>query len=88
MDKSKFKIFVAGHKGLVGSAIIRELNRKGYKKIITASKSSFSIRSIDAKYLTPDSKQPEEEKFLSQTAVTSHPPMDCITWCRLLPTIP
>ena len=43
MDKSKFKIFVAGHKGLVGSAIIRELNKKGYKKIITASKSSLDL---------------------------------------------
>ena len=37
------RIFVAGHKGLVGSAIIRELNKKGYKKIITASKSSLDI---------------------------------------------
>ena len=29
----KNKIFVAGHTGLVGSAIVRELKRKGYKKI-------------------------------------------------------
>ena len=26
------KIYVAGHKGLVGSAILRQLKKKGYKK--------------------------------------------------------
>jgi len=43
MNKSKFKIFVAGHKGLVGSAIVRKLNKKGYKRIITATKSSLDL---------------------------------------------
>ena len=33
MDKDS-KIYVAGHKGLVGSAIIRNLNNKGFKNII------------------------------------------------------
>jgi GDP-L-fucose synthase len=28
------KIYVAGHTGLVGSAIVRKLKKKGYKKII------------------------------------------------------
>ncbi|GGL48550.1 hypothetical protein GCM10007968_10920 [Sporolactobacillus putidus] len=28
------RIFVAGHQGLVGSALVRSLNRKGYKTII------------------------------------------------------
>ena len=27
------KIYVAGHTGLVGSAIVRKLKKKGYKKI-------------------------------------------------------
>ena len=31
------KIFLAGHKGLVGSAILKKLKQKGYKKIITAN---------------------------------------------------
>ena len=34
MNKNS-KIYVAGHKGLVGSAILRKLKEKGYKKIIT-----------------------------------------------------
>jgi len=34
----KSKIYVAGHNGLVGSAIVRELKRRGYKNILTAEK--------------------------------------------------
>jgi len=37
MEKNK-KIFVAGHKGLVGSAIIRELKNQGYTNILTVDK--------------------------------------------------
>ena len=29
------KIYVAGHRGMVGSAIVRELNRQGYNNIVT-----------------------------------------------------
>ena len=34
MDKNA-KIYVAGHTGMVGSAIIRELRRQGYNNIVT-----------------------------------------------------
>ena len=34
----KDKIFVAGSGGMVGSAIIRYLNKKGYKKILSNNK--------------------------------------------------
>ena len=37
------KIYVAGHKGLVGSAIIRKLTDKGYKKIITAGRKKLDL---------------------------------------------
>ena len=37
MVNLKSKIYVAGHNGLVGSAIVRQLKKKGYKKIITAN---------------------------------------------------
>ena len=33
MIKKNSKIFVAGHKGLVGSAIVRKLKENGYYKI-------------------------------------------------------
>ena len=37
------KIYVAGHKGLVGSAIVRKLIQKGYKKIITADRKKLDL---------------------------------------------
>ena len=40
----KSKIFVSGHKGLVGSSIIRRLKFFGYKKIITKSKKDLDLR--------------------------------------------
>jgi len=38
------KIFVAGHRGLVGSAIVRKLQKKGYINIITKTKSELDLR--------------------------------------------
>ena len=37
------KIYIAGHKGLVGSAIFRQLKKKGYKKILIADKSKLDL---------------------------------------------
>ena len=37
------KIYIAGHRGLVGSAIFRQLKKKGYKKILTADKSKLDL---------------------------------------------
>ncbi len=36
MERNSF-IYVSGHNGLVGSAIVRRLKSEGYKNIITAS---------------------------------------------------
>ena len=41
------KIFVAGHKGLVGSAIVRRLKNKGFKNIITVTRKNLDL--IDQK---------------------------------------
>ena len=40
---SNSKIFVAGHKGLVGSAIVRNLQSKGYTNIITLDRSQLDL---------------------------------------------
>ena len=40
---SKSKIYIAGHTGLVGSAIIRELKKNGFQKIITATRSQLDL---------------------------------------------
>ena len=42
MDKNS-KIYVAGHKGLVGSAIVRNLKSKGYENIITRTHSELDL---------------------------------------------
>jgi GDP-L-fucose synthase len=42
MRKSS-KIFVAGHKGLVGSAIVRELNAQGFNNIVTRTRKQLDL---------------------------------------------
>lgn len=50
MDKNS-KIYVAGHRGLVGSAIVRNLEKKGYKNIVTRTHDELDLK---------DSKKVEE----------------------------
>ncbi len=38
------RVFVAGHKGLVGSAIIRRLEKDGFKEILVATKAQLDLR--------------------------------------------
>ena len=42
MDKNS-EIYVAGHTGMVGSAIVRELKRQGYKNLITRTHSELDL---------------------------------------------
>ena len=41
------KIYVAGHNGLVGSAIVKKLKEKGYKNILTASRKKLDLTKQD-----------------------------------------
>ena len=43
MEKSD-KIFVAGHRGLVGSALIRKLEREGFTNLITRDRAQLDLR--------------------------------------------
>ena len=43
MISKNSKIYVAGHNGLVGSAIVRSLKKKGYKNILTASRKKLDL---------------------------------------------
>ena len=43
MIKKKSKIFIAGHKGLVGSAILKRLKDKGYKNLLYATRSQLDL---------------------------------------------
>ncbi len=49
------KIYVAGHRGMVGSAIVRELEKLGYQNIVTRTSAELDLRNqtaVDAFYQT------------------------------------
>lgn len=48
MKNKDAKIWVAGHNGLVGSALIRKLNKLGYTNIITRSHTELDLRNQQA----------------------------------------
>ena len=47
MEK-KSKIYIAGHRGLVGSAILRKLEKEGYENFVLRTSSETDLRSQDA----------------------------------------
>lgn len=47
MEKSA-KIYVAGHMGMVGSAIVRELNKLGFNNIVTRTSAELDLRNQSA----------------------------------------
>jgi GDP-L-fucose synthase len=44
IDYTDKNIFVAGHKGMVGNAILNLLQKSGYTNIITANRDSLDLR--------------------------------------------
>ena len=48
--KNNDKIFVAGHNGLVGSAIVRQLKEKKFKNILVKSKKSLNLLDQNSVY--------------------------------------
>ena len=45
--KRSDNIFIAGHKGLVGSSIFNLLKNKGYKNLITVNRKNLDLRNFD-----------------------------------------
>lgn len=58
MDKSS-KIYVAGHRGLAGSAIVRELTAQGYTNIVTRTHSELDLESQAETYAFFESEKPD-----------------------------
>ena len=54
MEKNS-KIYVAGHRGMVGSAIVRELQKQGYTNIITRTHKELDL-----------TRQEQVEKFFAE----------------------
>lgn len=48
MMEKNAKIYVAGHRGMVGSAIVRELQRQGYTNIVTRTHKELDLTRQDA----------------------------------------
>ena len=59
MINKNSKIFVAGHNGLVGSAIVRKLKEKGFKKILTISRSKLDLTNETKVYNFLRKKKPK-----------------------------
>jgi len=58
MDKTA-KIYVAGHRGMVGSAILRELQNQGFKNIVTRTSKDLDLKDQDAVSRFFQSEKPE-----------------------------
>ena len=48
MMEKDAKIYVAGHRGMVGSAIVRELERQGYTNIVMRTHAELDLCRQDA----------------------------------------
>ena len=59
MMEKDARIFVAGHKGMVGSAIVRELERQGYTNIITRTHKELDLTRQDQVEAFFDKEKPE-----------------------------
>src|SRR5438552_12920843 len=44
LDDSSARVYVAGHGGLVGSAIVRRLQREGLRNLVTATRDQLDLR--------------------------------------------
>jgi GDP-L-fucose synthase len=53
------KVYVAGHKGMVGSAIVRKLQKEGFDNIITRNSSQLDLRSQTAVADFFDAEKPD-----------------------------
>ncbi len=67
MEKNS-KIFVAGHRGLVGSAIVRALQKDGFKNLLLKTKSELDLTSQQAVNVFFEREKPEYV-FLSAAKV-------------------
>lgn len=53
------RVFVAGHRGLVGSAIVRHLANNGYRRVLTRSRAELDLRNREAVQQFFSAERPE-----------------------------
>jgi GDP-L-fucose synthase len=54
------KIYVAGHRGMVGSAIVRNLQAKGFKNIVTRTHSELDLTNQAAVQTFFEAENPDQ----------------------------
>jgi len=59
MENANTKIYVAGHRGMVGSAIVRKLRAKGFENIVTRSRSELDLTNQAAVQAFFQAEQPD-----------------------------
>ena len=59
MNNTSAKIFVAGHRGMVGSAIVRRLQSKGYTQVVCRSRSELDLLNQDAVHQFMAAERPD-----------------------------
>ena len=60
MTSPKTKIYVAGHRGMVGSAIVRVLSKRGHTGIITRTHSELDLTDQRAVRSFFEAERPEQ----------------------------
>ena len=53
------KIYIAGHRGMVGSALVRELNSQGYNNIVTRTSKELDLRNQQAVNIFFETEKPD-----------------------------
>ena len=53
------KIFIAGHKGLVGSALIRQLQKKGYKNFVLKTREELDLMQTEKVFKFFEEEKPD-----------------------------
>ena len=56
MDK---KIFIAGHKGLVGSALVRQLEKNGYKNLVLKTRENIDLMNTEQVFRFFEEEKPQ-----------------------------
>lgn len=59
MENANTKIYVAGHRGMVGSAIVRKLRAKGFENIVTRSRNELDLTNQAAVQAFFQAEQPD-----------------------------
>lgn len=53
------KIYIAGHRGMVGSAIVRKLQKEGYENLVLKTSSELDLRNQEATKIFFEAEKPE-----------------------------